>query len=314
MKFNHTPNVSGTFAAMGGFGREGWFGAPALRGMPVFAPEDGSGDGDANANANAGKSEEEAAAEAAAAAAAAKERPSENEAKLLREIMARKESEAKLKDQLKAFEGIDLEKVKSLMEAADKAEADKRKAEEDALKAAGEWDKLKERIVEEGKRERGALEAQLAERDSQLTEFQKTLRELTVGSAFASSAFVKDETLMTPRIARGTYESHFDVVDGKIVPYDGPRGAANRTPLVDGSGNALPFDEAMRRIVQNDPDRESIMRSRRNAGSGVTNRSEVTSGNEQQQDQGSILSPIDRIAAGLKAGGLTKQDAGLRKF
>ena len=55
-------------------------------------------------------------------------------------------------------------------------------------------------------------------------------------------------------------------MDGQVVAFDKPRGAQNRTQLVDASGEALGFEAALKKIVDGDPDRDSIVRSKAKQG------------------------------------------------
>lgn len=91
---------------------------------------------------------------------------------------------------------------------------------------------------------------------------QAQIVELTVGHSFDNSGFIRDEMVLTPRKARVVYGDHFDVEDGRLVGYDKPRGTGERTKLVDGKGEPLGFEEAMRKIVEIDPDRDNLLKSK----------------------------------------------------
>jgi hypothetical protein len=81
-----------------------------------------------------------------------------------------------------------------------------------------------------------------------------------------------------------------------VVAYDKPAGATDRTVLVDGSGNPLSFDKAIERIVDADPDRDTLRKSKMRAGAG--------SNNDGGKPPVNIGSGRERIQAALAKGGL----------
>jgi hypothetical protein len=206
---------------------------------------------------------------------------------------------------IKAFDGLDADAIKKLVKdqaAAAKAQKD---AELAAAEAAGNVEAIKKMMGEEHQKVVTDLEAKLAEKDSLITGAQKTIEDLTVGSAFSQSDYVKKELVLTPKVARQVYSSHFDVVNGKIVPFTKPRGEAGRTQLVDASGAALSVDAALKKIVEADPDRDNLVRSK--IGTGAGSKTEKTTGNETGSDDG--LRGAARIAAAIGAGALKKPGA-----
>lgn len=267
------------------------------------------------AGSGAGGSEDEAAAAAAkaqadAAAAAAKaaqdeadakskaksssEGTSDKEAELLKEVMKKKdkikEYEAKTKeltDQLSKFEGIDVDQVRTLLKEREDQETQK-------LEAKGEWDRLKQRIVDEHKTEMSKVNETIASLQAQLEKSNSTIEELTIGHAFDNSTFIGEELTLTPSKARIIYGAHFDVEDGKIVAYDSPRSNKNRTQMVDGSGNSLSFEESIKRIIDADSDRDKLIKSKMKAGAGSTTQTKVKAPTQGQNQTG-----VDRIAAAL---------------
>lgn len=275
--------------------------------MFVIWNEDG-GDG------SDGQSGVDAAAAAAAAAAdeANKGKPSDAEAKLLREVMEKKEALTKAKQaaadadartkeleaRLAAFDGVDLEQVKGLL----KERQDRETAE---LEKKGEWDRLKAQMAEQHQREVAALRAELTTPVSELTEKltkrEREIHELTIGRSFSESNFIRDDLTLTPSKARIIYGAHFELSDGKVVAYDKPAGAQDRTPLVDANGEALGFEKAIAKLVELDPDRDNLLKSKIKAGSGSEN--DATS---KVKDKKPELKGAARIAAALAAGALPK--------
>jgi hypothetical protein len=182
------------------------------------------------------------------------------------ELSAR--SVTQLEEQLKRFEGIDPDQIKALLE--EKAEAAKatKKLEEEKLRAAGDFEALKTRMLSEHQKELDAERKQASEIKKNVDLLTSQIHELTIGSAFAGSKFIQDDLLLPTRQARRAFEEYFEVKDGEIVAYDRPAKDTGRVPLVDSKGRNLPFDEAIKQIVEADPDRDRLMKSKQKPGSG----------------------------------------------
>ncbi|MBA8881719.1 DUF6651 domain-containing protein [Phyllobacterium myrsinacearum] len=186
--------------------------------------------------------------------------------KLLRETMARKakitELEALLETsskELKKFEGIDLTEVQKLLK--EKTERERSEAEQ-----RGEFERVKAMMIEEAKKDKDALQATIDELRGQIGTSAKTIDALTIGNEFATSTFIREDLVLTPVKARQLYGAHFELKDGTIVAYDKPAGAEARTPLTGADGKQLGFNEAMKKIIDGDPDRESLVKVKTNPG------------------------------------------------
>ena len=256
----------------------------------------------AKASADAAAAAAVKAAEEAAAAAAAKKtddpnKPTDQEAKLIKEVMQKKEllqkTQADFEAFKKQFEGIDPVAVKAMLDA-------QKEAETRALEAKGEWDRLKARMADEHGKQTKTLQDQIDALRGELGAKDGAINELSVGSSFAQSTFIANELTLTPSKARVVYAGHFDLVDGKVVGYDKPKGVANRTALVDGSGNSVAFDEALRKIVDADPDKDALLKSKVKPGADSHSKSSVGTKSQQQQGEQSSLSKIQAGLASLK--------------
>ena len=221
---------------------------------------------------------------------------SDEEARLLKENMKKKEQLDKaqnelktIKDQLKAFDGIDPAAVKKML-------AEQKTAEDKALEAKGDWERLKTRMAEEHGKEVTTLQQQIADLQKELGSTKGTINELTVGTQFSQSKFIADELTLTPAKARVVYGEHFEMEDGKLVAYDKPRGAANRTALIDQYGNAVSFDEALKKIVEADPEKDHLLKSKVKPGAGSESKKPVA----PAKTDGATDS-VSKIASGLKA-------------
>lgn len=227
---------------------------------------------------------------------------SDSDAKLLKELMAQKNRAKELatelegaKKRLSDFDGVDPAKARKLL-------ADEEEAARKAAEARGEYDRLLAQMGERHQAEQAALNGRLSEAQTTVSALQKEIAELTVGSAFSGSAFVSSDLTLTATKARVIYGSHFEYKDGKVVGYDKPAGASDRTLLVSSTGEALSFDEALRALVEKDPDRDRLLRGKAKAGAGSAT---VTKGAKAatelaEKSAESKLTGAAKIAAGLK--------------
>lgn len=227
---------------------------------------------------------------------------SDSDAKLLKELMAQKNRAKELaaelegaKKRLSDFDGVDPAKARKLL-------ADEEEAARKAAEARGEYDRLLAQMGERHQAEQAALNGRLSEAQNAVSALQKEIAELTVGSAFSGSAFVNSDLTLTATKARVIYGSHFEYKDGKVVGYDKPAGASDRTMLVSSTGEALSFDEALRALVEKDPDRDRLLRGKAKAGAGSAT---VTKGAKAatelaEKSAESKLTGAAKIAAGLK--------------
>lgn len=264
-----------------------------------------------------GTGTEDAATAAAAEAArleaerAGGKGPSDAEAKLLKEVMEKKEAlkaaqakaaqadaeKAELAAKLAAFDGVDLAAVKAMLE-------EKAARETAELERKGEWDRLKAQMVDAHTKEVTAIrteyETKVKDLESTVGKTDKTIHELTIGRSFSESPFIREGLTLTPGKARVIYGGHFELQDGKVIAYDKPAGSTDRTMLINGDGEPLAFDKAIEKLVELDPDRDNLLRSKVKAGSGSENDPAARGGKKGEPE----LKGRDRILAAIKQGGL----------
>lgn len=264
-------------------------GAGAGEGAGGEAGDKGQGEG-----AGAGAGEGQGSGSGEGEGDQGKAKPSDAEAKLLKEVMDRKraletanqqlsQANAKLKD----FEGLDIAKVRQML--ADAEEAERKQAE-----ARGDYEKLKKQMADSHATEKTTLQSQVEAAAQANAQLQKQIADLTVGGSFSQSSFIGEDLTLPVSKARALYGSHFEFKDGAVVGFDKPAGAADRAPLVNAAGNPLSFDEALRKIVDADPDKDQLYRSKVKPGAGsTTTKAKVVERNEN-------LTGIARIEQGLK--------------
>ncbi len=222
----------------------------------------------AAATAAAAKTAKETADAEAEAARIAASTMTPEAAALLKDSMAHKKAAKDAKEaldaanaRLKDFEGLDAAEIKTLVAAQKTAKKAADDAATAALEAAGEYTRVKEQMVTAHKSELEAVTAAGASSQAALDAALRTIDDLTVGSNFNSSVYVQEQLVLTPKIARTVYGPHFDTVDGVVVGHDKPRGTKDRTPLVGADGKALAFDDAMKRLIETDPEKDKLIKS-----------------------------------------------------
>lgn len=220
-----------------------------------------------------------------------KNKPSDTEAKLLKELMeykakAKKAEEEKAATEAK-FAGIDPEEAKKAMEA-------KAAAEKAELEKKGEYDRIVKQMAEQSEAKLKAKEEEANKAKSDAESLKQTINRLTIGNSFASSSAIQ-ETVLSPAKAEQLYGAHFDVEDGVVIAYDKPRGAAERTKLVDDKGQPVGFDVAIDKIIKADPDYERLKKSQMKPG--ANSKTQHAAGADEDRDE--EPSGVDRIRAAL---------------
>lgn len=236
---------------------EGAGGADGGAGDGAGAGDGGAGDGGAGAGDNGKGAKDDKGSKLSDEAAA-----------LLKENMEKKKQIKELNDKLKSFDGIDPVKVRELLKAQDDAAKAAEEAERKRLADAGDFERLKAMMVEAHQKELADAKAAAEANRSALESALAQIQDLTVGQSFSQSEFVSKELVLTPAKARVVYGNHFDVEDGKVVAYDKPKGAAERTKLVDGQGQPLAFEAALKKLVESDPEKDALIKSKLAPGAG----------------------------------------------
>lgn len=262
-------------------------GAAGGGGVDVKNKDGKSDDADADDDSNSDKSDDGKPDNT-------KKKPTDAEAKLLKEVMQRKASEKAVKEELEKLKAqvgdVDLEKAKELLEKS-------KQAEESELEAKGEYERLKQRMAEAHQSTVKTLNDEIAELKQQNQNQLSTINKLTVGAKFAQSKYIADELILPSNKAQALYADHFDIDEnGNIAPFDKPKGAQGRTPLVDEYGASLNFDQAMRKIIESDPEKDHLIKSNAKFGAGSESRGK---GNQKQDPNNSNLSGREKIGAGL---------------
>ncbi|MFM5312224.1 DUF6651 domain-containing protein [Aeromonas caviae] len=239
-----------------------------------------------------------------------KGKPSDREAQLLKESMGRKEKIGQLEARLAEFEGIDPKAFREMQERLQAFDQKEREQANAKLVEQGRFDEAlaamraeHEGVLNQVRTQSSAeLQAANQEREqlmAQLSAYQAQIEDLTVGAAFGNSAFIREELVqaMNPERSRRLYGDHFDIVEGKVVGYDKPRGQDGRVPLVDKDGQPVSFDEAFKRVLSSQSDYETMIRSSAKPGAGSGTRDDKATDPTQKIGTG-----VNRITAALNKG------------
>ncbi len=239
-----------------------------------------------------------------------KGRPSDREAQLLKESMGRKEKIGQLEARLAEFEGIDPKAFREMQERLQAFDQKEREQANAKLVEQGRFDEAlaamraeHEGVLNQVRTQSSAeLQAANQEREqlmAQLSAYKAQIEDLTVGAAFGNSAFIREELVqaMNPERSRRLYGDHFDIVEGKVVGYDKPRGQDGRVPLVDKDGQPVSFDEAFKRVLSSQSDYETMIRSSAKPGAGSGTRDDKATDPTQKIGTG-----VNRITAALNKG------------
>lgn len=153
------------------------------------------------------------------------------------------------------------------LEDIQKIISERKDAERQQLEKKGEYDRILQQIQDESKKKFDAVSNQVSEKDGLIKSLQQQLEEMSIGRSFSDSAFIRENSTLPPSIARKEFADYFDNVDGKIVAYDKPRGAKERTPLVDSEGKNKSFEDAIAHLYTSHPDSKDLLKSKRKPGS-----------------------------------------------
>lgn len=216
----------------------------------------------------------------------------DTEAKALKELMQWKakarEAEKEKAELEKKYGSVDIEAAKEALRKAEEAETKE-------LEKKGEYERL---LAKQREAAEARIDSERKEKEalaSRIAEMEQTVNKLALGNSFANSRFIQENLALTPNKTQALYADHFEIEDGKVVAYDAPKGAANRTPIVDARGEAVPFEEAIAAIINADPDKDYLLKSNLKPGAGSKSAIDTAKDKKQQ-----YTSSLDKLAAGVK--------------
>jgi|GEM_PF-2333173 len=223
---------------------------------------------------------------------------------LLREVMEKK---ARIKDLESKGVQQDEKRIALEKELQEFREA-KQAAELKALEESNDFEGVKQRMAEQHKQEMAnavteatqTLQEKIDNLEQMTSDYEGNIAQLLRGSSFKQSKYIAEETVLPAAHAERTYEDFFDVEGIEIVGYNKPRGEKERTPLVDGQGKPLKFEEAIAEIVKADPDYNNIARSKLKPGA-QSNTASASSDALDDNNGSDSVRGLSRIEASLAA-------------
>lgn len=189
------------------------------------------------------------------------EKLKKEKADLLKEVMTKKEK-------LKEYEGIDASEAKRLLKEKKDAEEAAAAAEKEKLEKENNWEALKKQMVEENDKVIKGLNDQITALKEELENNKKERETLFMNNKFEESKYIRENLVLSPNKTKVLYGSYFEVENGELVAYNSPKGSSNRVRLVDANGNNLEFDKAIEKIVGQDPDKNTLLKSKAHVGAG----------------------------------------------
>ena len=167
-------------------------------------------------------------------------------------ITDRRKVAVSFEEKLKQFEGLDPEAARKAMETVKNLD-DKKLVDADQV----------QRIKDETA---AAFQKRLDEANKELDQIHSQYAQEKLAGAFSGSKFVKERLAIPPDMVQSAFARHFEFKDGRINPKD-----ANGNPIYSDSnpGDVASFDEALEKIVQQYPHRDSILKGTGNSGSGA---------------------------------------------
>lgn len=220
-------------------------------------------------------------------------------AKLLKDVMKHKDRAKTLESELASLKNV-LGDLKP--DDVAKLVAQQKEQERLALEKRGEYDRIMEQVRQEHTREKGTLAEQIEALRNQLNEREQKIEEMTVGRSFSESAFIREKSKLPPSIARKEFGTHVDLLDGQVVVFDKPRGASERTPLVDANGVYKSFEDAIAQLYAAHPDAKDLLKAQGKPGAGSGN---LDTGTKKVEAPKPVASGVHRIASAIakKQGG-----------
>lgn len=261
--------------------------------------DDDSGDGDGDGAAD-DKTDGDKAGSEGDKDKAKDGKPTDREAQLLKDAMKWKEKARDLEKSVKAIQ----EQLGDVDPATARKLADEAKERERAdLEKKGEYDRIVQQMRDENQKLLKTKDETVSELQTELQKARADIADLTLGAKFRESEFITKQSTLPPTIAQKEFGDYFEYEDGVAVPYDKPKGAKDRTKVVDADGNPKKFDQAIAELYAQHPDAKSLMRSTVKPGAGSRSQSDVKNDGKAQPE----VRGIGKIQLGLEGQAKTKQ-------
>jgi hypothetical protein len=152
----------------------------------------------------------------------------------------------------KAFEGVDPDVARKALDTMTKLDQKK-------LVDAGEIDTVRNEISK-------AFQKQLDEISGKAKTLEEQLYAEKIGGSFSRSKFIADKLAIPADLVQARFGNAFRVEDGKTVAYDSH---GNKIYSRARPGELADFDEAIETLVEQYPNRDSILKGTGSSGAGA---------------------------------------------
>ncbi len=261
---------------------------------------DDSGDGDGDGAADDDKTAGDKAGSEGDKGKTNDGKPTDREAQLLKDAMKWKDKFRELEGNFKSIQ----EQLGDVDPATARKLADDAKERERAdLEKKGEYDRIVQQMRDENQKLLKTKDETVSELQTELQKAQADIADLTLGAKFRESEFISKQSTLPPTIAQKEFGDYFEYEDGVAVPYDKPKGAKDRTKVVDADGKPKKFDQAIAELYAQHPDSKSLTRSTVKPGAGSRSQSDVKDAGKNQPE----VRGIGKIQLGLQGQAKTNQ-------
>lgn len=187
---------------------------------------------------------------------------------------------------LTPFKGIDPEAAKKAIDTVKNIDAKK-------LIDAGEVDKVRNEISQQ-------FTVQLAEKDKAIGELSSRYDNLQISNVFSGSNFIRENVAVPHDMFEASFRNNFKMKDGKLEAYDK---SGNRIMSKKSMGDYADADEALSILVDQHPQKDTILKAANHSGSGNNgdggNRN--PNGRVVRRAEFEKMSPADQAAISGKA-------------
>jgi hypothetical protein len=207
------------------------------------------------------------------------------------ELEALRKQLEELQAQTARFQGLDPDKAREAIKVAEEADKARVAAEKEKAKAEGNFEKLRELQQAEAEALVNSAKEEAERAKAEAEAARQELARAKVETAFANSKFLQEETILSGPKAQRLFADHVEIEDGKVVVYDAPAGSNRRAQIMDAKGNPLSFNDAIKKVIENDPDKDTLLRTKTKPGAG----SSTTDGKSPDKS----VSRHDRLKQGI---------------
>lgn len=183
---------------------------------------------------------------------------------LRQESQAHRLKAEELEKKLALYNGIDVEEAKKNAEIA------KNYKEQESIKN-GEIESLKASIsktaAENERKLKESYEAQLNELSTKLVASETKFKNSQIDNAFFGSEFLKENTVIPAEMLKATYGKYFDFDENGCIY--GKDSEGNKILSSKNVTRVANFEEAIQKIIEADPNKDRILRSKTKFGGGM---------------------------------------------